>query len=273
MGSRFQLNSTEPAMVQLWRASRIATHHILKQHSYYGLTREDRDSLVEDVMLGTVRHFITYKVKQHTYNRKYDFMNNVISSCWSCSGNIADTHVKRVILKANTFDITPMQYGLSLNDRFPLYLAEYEKRDANRRRKDLSGLKRPFDRAMRVRELYEDYVAEVEYMQLGEVMDFDTWVSRNGYNKDPELMYALLSKEEKKELAAAEAECARNLRDSDLSDRAVRTRIYMREYKRRMREKAKEAKSRDFEKLYGAPPPGCRWVLRNGIVGIQRVKK
>jgi hypothetical protein len=267
--SRFQLNPKETAMENLFRAATQATLFLLKQHGFYGLVGYDRKTLIDDCILHGVRHFIEFKVMKHTYNRKYPFMNNVMSSVWSVQGNIANKLVKDMVTRYHMNDIASVDFAISTQDGLPLYLSYEETFHRKKKRAKFKDM-RPVDKARVVRELYEDYVAEAKEMDLSEILDFGPWLSRCGYSADPELMLALEPKAIRRQMVS---EHAKILKESELTESERHTREYMREWQRRYRQKKLLEQSAEFEKLYGKPPPGYAWKERKGVVGLQKLKE
>jgi hypothetical protein len=266
--SRFQLNPKETAMENLFRAATQATLFLLKQHGFYGLLGYDRKTLIDDCILHGVRHFIEFKVMKHTYNRKYPFMNNVMSSVWSVQGNIANRLVKDMITRYHMNDIASVDFAISTQDGFPLYLS-YEE-TLHHKKRALKDMKARY-KARLVRELYEDYLAE--HQELGlitEPLEFGKWVCRCGYNKDEDLMWAL---EPKPVRRAMLAERVKIMKESELTDAEKHSREYQREWQRRWRQKKLLEQSAEFEKLYGKPPDHYVWKERNGVVGLQKLKE
>lgn len=284
--SRFMLDPAKTAMENLYAAARIAVVVIARSHRWWGMVGDCREELFENIREATVEHFIRHKVLEHKYcrvakdGRKLNFADNVISSCFAVASNVADMYLKDFIRRYNSDDIEPIQYGLSVKDRFPLYVSEYEKK--THVAKDINELGRPMDRARRVREYYEDYCAEVQEMGLSETLPFGRWLCRCGYNQDAELMAALLTPAERKEMQQLQAEAMRRMRDDELiaqgaTDRELAQkaakRSYMREWFRRDRERKRIAKDRELAALYGPAPKGYRWVeYSTGRIGQRRIK-
>lgn len=266
---RFQLKQEETAMENLWRAATQATLFLLKQHRFYGLVGYDKKTLIDECILHGVRHFIEYKVMKHAYNRKYPFMNNVMGSVWSVQGNIADKLIKSTIRRYNTADIADVDFAVSTQDGFPLYLS-YEE-TLHHKKRAFKDMKARY-KARLVRELYEDYL--FEHKELGlitEPLEFGKWVCRCGYSKDEELMWAL---EPKPVRRAMLAERVKIMKESELTDAEKHSREYQREWQRRWRQKKLLEQSAEFEKVYGKPPQGYAWKERkDGIVGLQKLKE
>lgn len=266
---RFQLKQEETAMENLWRAATQATLFLLKQHRFYGLVGYDKKTLIDECILHGVRHFIEFKVMKHAYNRKYPFMNNVMSSVWSVQGNIANKLVKDMVTRYHMNDIASVDFAISTQDGFPLYLS-YEE-TLHHKKRALKDMKARY-KARLVRELYEDYLAE--HKELGlitEPLEFGQWVCRCGYNKDEDLMWAL---EPKPVRRAMLAERVKIMKESELTDAEKHSREYQREWQRRWRQKKLLEQSAEFEKVYGKPPTGYAWKERkDGIVGLQKLKE
>ena len=271
--ARFQLDANLSAQENLWLAARWASIVVLKRNRFYGVTAQDKAELIDELTLAAVNHFLTFKIGQKRYARvskdgqkKLTFFDNCLSSAWSCAPNIAQPILKRIQLKVNTSNIDDLAFRLSEADKFPRYMAlnEYDKAHE----KPVHELKRPADRAHRYRRMYEDYVAEVEYLGLSETLPFDKWLCRCGFNQDTDACWCLLTPEDRTELSQMQVELARRARDKELldagqDDRALLMRtkrsIYMREYARRQREQQYEQVNQEISKLYGPPSPGYRW--------------
>lgn len=276
---RFQLNSTEPAMAQLLNAARQAAAVVLRRHNFYGLTFEERRELVERVQLAATEHFLEYKVRRHGYartttdGRPLTFFDNVLSSAWSCNKHVADRFIHEIDerIKGNMRDA----YDFVVNkEKLPLYVADYDERSKTRRRKPMSELTRVADRARRVREEFEDYTDECRELGVT-ALDWKNWMASTGYSEDSELVYALLTPEEKKEVDKAEREAVLAGRYASLTPSQRHYLEYQREYKRKKRaERAAhlDTMSKGLEAVLGSPPQGYRWVERNGIAGIQKIK-
>lgn len=80
----------KPAVQQLWDAADFAVRYLASLRRIGSLREEDRRELLTEWTLRTVRHFIEYKVKKHTYcrqtneGRPLDFFDNVLSSALTC---------------------------------------------------------------------------------------------------------------------------------------------------------------------------------------------
>lgn len=258
-------------MEQLWAAATQATLHVLKTYRFYGLVGYDRKYLIDETVLQGVRHFLQFKIGQKKYNRNFPFMNNVMSSVWSVQGNIADKLVKDMVKRYHMNDITSVDFAISTQDGFPLYLSYNETFHRKKKRAKFKDM-RPVDKARIVRELYEDYLFEHDE-GLGltsKPLEFGPWLTRCGYSSDSDLMLALEPKAIRRQMVS---EHAKILKESELTASERHAREYMREWQRRYRTKKLLEQSAEFEKLYGKPPECYAWKERNGIVGLQKLKE
>ena len=283
---RFKLVPPEvkPAMDQLWDCARLACVVIMRSHNWYGLYREYRDEVFDDIVYETVRHFIEYKVKRHTYCRQTKegkplaFADNVLSSCFGVSSKVVDAFMKRLTRLNETADIEPLKSCLGSANRLPIYLSDDE---LDRKYHPRKG-NRTSDRAREVREEYLEYTLEAEEMGLSNILEFGKWVCRCGYNKDEALMWALEPRSvrrsmlaerakmmKKKELAEAETHL-----DESTRKYLTNRRDYNREYARKRREKERAEVDRQLREVLGAPPEGYQWFeMKSGKIGQRRIKK
>lgn len=285
--ARFKLVPLEQksAMEQLWDCARLAAIVVMKSHNWYGLYREYRNELFNDIVFETCRHFLQYKVKKHTYcrqakdGRPLAFADNVISSCYSVAGNIVDAFMKRLTRLNETADIEPIKFCLGYEDRLPLYISDNERERMYCPRK----MTRIWDRASAVRKEYEDYVDEFREMGLiGEPLEMGAWAVRNGYGDDSELFFYLESKEDRRKLLQGQArwlfEQRRDEAEASLDEvtrkQLEHSREYQREYARRRRDKERAEADRKLREVLGDPPDGYQWFeTKDGRVGQRRIKK
>ena len=267
----------ESAISQLFRCAAMATSVIMRSHAWYKLYGQYRDELFDMVRDETVRHFIENKVKRHLFKRVSDsgqplnFADNVLSSCYSVCGNIANRYLKQLNKYNDTRDIEPFKYGLGQNDGLPRYLCRDELKHSAIH-VPINKMVRGVDRARVIKEMYEDYLYECEDLGIPPEnrLELGPWAVRNGYGDDDEMFFYLESKEARKELLRGQArwlldqEIAK--RDAEEDPECLKRKVYQREYLRRRRADARLAKSKEFEKLYGAPEPGKLWVERGGRV-------
>lgn len=286
--ARFKLVPLEQksAMEQLFDCARMATTVIMRSHGWFGLYRDYRDEVYDDIVFETVRHFIEHKVKRHTYCRQTKegkplaFADNVLSSCFGVASRVVDVFLKNLTRLNETADIEPMKFCLSYADKLPIYVnnQEYKRRWYKRR------LTRGTDRAKVARREYEDYLAEFHELGLsGEPLEIGPWLVRNGYGSDDELFLYMETKEERRKLLQGQArwifEKKQAERDALIPDDSVRqavirNRDYQREYARKRREKEREEVDRKLREVLGAPPDGYQWFeMKDGRVGQRRLKK
>lgn len=273
---RFQLDHTKSAMENLYAAARIATAVVMRRYNYYGLRGELRDELFDEIMHRTVEHFVFVKVRRHTYayttkdgRKRLVFMDNVLSSCWSASAWTVNRFMLHLTNMSRTGDIDPIQFSLGNDDRLPNYLTQDDcPSRANRNQKLYSHLKRPQDRAKRLREDYIDYTIEAQEIGLCKILPFHRWLGRNGYSAedDPDLFWALLTDSEKREILGD----ARFADEENSTKFEIHRRKYQREYAKKRRQAHQEEMNRRLTELYGEPSPGRRWVERSDGKIIQR---
>lgn len=282
--ARFKLVPLEQksAMEQLFDCARMAAVVIMRAHGWYGLYREYRDEVFNDIVYETVRHFLEFRVRRHTYRRQasdgrpLDFADNVISSCYGVASKVVDSFLKRLTRFNETQDLEPIKFWVGENDRLPIYVSDGE-RDA--RRKYRAKLDRPCDRASAARKEYENYLDEFREMGLtGEPLELGPWLVRNGYGGDDELFLYLESKADRRKLLQGQArwvfETKQAERDALIANKSVlHAQVYNRTYKRLKRHQEWKRRSLEFEKLFGPPPEGHIWKERRGTVGLYKLKE
>ena len=281
--ARFKLVPLEQksAMEQLWDCARMATSVIMRSHGWYGLYREYRDEVFEDIVFETVRHFLEFRVRRHTYRRQandghpLNFADNVLSSCYGVASRVVDLFMKHLTRLNETADIEPMKFCLSYADKLPIYMNNQERARRWYNRK----LERPSDRARAVRREYEDYVDEFHEMGLsGEPLGLGQWLTRSGYTDD-ELFLYMESKADRKKLLQGQArwifETKQADRDSLIKNKSVlHAQIYNREYKRKKRHEKWMKENEEFRKLLGDPPAGYIWKQgKNGTICLYKLRE
>lgn len=280
--ARFQLVPPEvkPAIQQLWDCAAMATSVIMRSHGWYGLYRDYRDEVFGEIVYETVKHFLEFRVRRHTYRRQandgrpLNFADNVISSCYGVASRVVDVFMKRLTRLNETADIEPIKFCLGNADRLPTYVndQEYHRRRYNRK------LERPSDRARAVRREYELYLEDFHDMGLsGEPLELGPWLTRNGYTDDDLFLY-MESKDARKRLLKGQArwifETKQAQRDSLIKNNSVlHAQIYNRIWKRQRRHEEWKRRSLEFEKLFGPPPEGHIWKERRGVVGLYKLKE
>ena len=101
MATRFKLNPNETASENLWRCATAATAYIFSKSKLTNTGSEYKE-LFDRVVMEGVAQFLEFKIKQHKYNRNYDFWTNVHSSCWSAYSNVLRLYIKGVRRKIVT---------------------------------------------------------------------------------------------------------------------------------------------------------------------------
>ena len=273
----------ESAISQLFSCARMAAILIMRSHNWYGLYREYRDEVFNDIVFETVRHFIEYKVKRHTYCRQTKegkplaFADNVLSSCFGVASRVVDAFLKRLTKLNETADIEPMKFRLGHDSKLPIYVSDSE-RVARHRHK--SKMARGSDRSRVARMEYEDYLAEFHELGLsGEPLELGPWLVRNGYGSDDDVFFYMETKPERRKLLQGQAkwvsETKQAERDSLIKNKSMlHAQIYNREYKKRKRRAEWAAASKKLAEVLGEPPEGYQWFeMKSGKIGQRRIKK
>lgn len=184
--TRFQLRSDETAQENLWRAIAVATLYLLKRRKFYGLVFETRQELIDTVMMDTYDHFMKNKIALGGYDRRYPFINNVLSSCWSVAHKAADRIIKQMDFVVHTEDIHHPYYQDTVPTQvgFPGYLAQRE--CCSYRHVPLDTVRMDY-MAARVREEYN--TQKDEALEMGVTPPtWEAWLASTGYSKDADLL-------------------------------------------------------------------------------------
>ena len=183
---KFQLRADETAGENLWRAISVATLYLLKRRQFYGLVFETRQELIDTVMLDTYDHFIRNKVIDHGYDRRFPFINNVLSSCWSVAHKAADRIIKQMDFVVHSEDIHHQYYQDTVPTQagFPGYLAQRE--HYSYKHVPLS-LVRMDVYVQTIKEEYE--TQKEEALEIGVTPPtWEAWLTNQGYTRDADLM-------------------------------------------------------------------------------------
>lgn len=183
---RFQLRADETAQENLWRALGMATLYLLKRRHFYGLTYETRQQVIDETMLAAYDHFMFHKIRLHKYTRTVCFFDNVLSSVWSVSGNVADRVIKQLDLVTHSEDVNSPYHQDTLPSQagFPGYLAQRERYAFKHVPLDEMGMGAY---AHAVKQEYADQRDEA--IELGVTPPtWEAWLVSTGYSKDEELM-------------------------------------------------------------------------------------
>lgn len=275
--ARFQLDPNETAMENLWRAARMATAVIARSHNFWHLWGEYKDEAFERLVLASVEAFMRLKIRGGGYcrytkdgSKKLTFFDNMLSACYGCSSHIINQYMQELKERNSLDDIEPMKFCLSYADKLPLYRSRTESQSKlGVYNKGITELSLPRQRADRARELYDEYLEECKMMGISNILDFDHWLCRMGYNKDTEMMMALEPPRVRRALLAARRKIEK---DSKIPAWDLHRTLYMREWARNRWNRKLLEMSRQLEALYGPPPDGCIWRDRKGKIGIQRIK-
>lgn len=118
--ARFQLNPNETAQENLWRCATAATAYIFAKSKVTNTGSEYKE-LFDQVVMEGVAQFLEFKIRQHKYNRDYDFWTNVHSSCWSAYSNVLRLYIKGVRRKivTDSADECIGETGITVLDNIP----------------------------------------------------------------------------------------------------------------------------------------------------------
>lgn len=186
---RFQLDPNLSASENLGLAVRYATPVVLSRYRLGNLDRDIIEEIYCEIRARAYIHFIVNKVLAHGYCRQtkdgkpLTFFDNVISSCWSVTGNVMSMIKKRIEKRYRTvsmekaefenttlWDVMPDRGNLLENDYYPERFSPV-KRMQNSDRYPSIGLNR-------LLEEYIDY--EVDCVLLGiEPISREKWIKRN----------------------------------------------------------------------------------------------
>lgn len=184
--TRFQLRADETAQENLWRAIAVATLYLLKRRQFYGLVFETRQELLDTVMMDTYDHFMKNKIALGGYDRRFPFINNVLSSCWSVAHKAADRIIKQMDFVVHSEDIHHQYYQDTVPTQagFPGYLAQRE--CYSYRHVPLSQVRMDFY----VQTIKEEYETQKdEALEMGVTPPtWEAWLSNQGYTRDADLM-------------------------------------------------------------------------------------
>ena len=87
------LRSDWTAQQNLWESARVATILIFKRYKVYNIGAEHKE-LFEEVMLRGVQNFLREKVMNHKYDRRYPWLNNMLSAVWQSAGFIINKYIE-----------------------------------------------------------------------------------------------------------------------------------------------------------------------------------
>ena len=78
------IDPNKSAMENTWDAAKTAAAFLLRRIKLK-CTKEEWHDIYDEMVLKGVRNFIDNKVLRHTYDRRFCFFQNVLSSVWSVS--------------------------------------------------------------------------------------------------------------------------------------------------------------------------------------------
>lgn len=101
---KFQLRADESASANLLRAALNAAGCILRRKRLR-LTPDEFDELVMEMALTGIDHFMRKKIREHTYNRRFTFFQNVYGSVWCCSPRCINKFLHNIKIKLNSVSL------------------------------------------------------------------------------------------------------------------------------------------------------------------------
>ena len=131
MAKRWLIDPQKSAMENLWDAAKTAAAFLLHRIKLK-CTQEEWHDIHEEMVLKGVRNFLDNKVMRHTYDRRFCFFQNVLSSVWSVSNgciyrNIRDNkrRITALSVETETHDFTTIGDTIEDTGRHPLYYTEW----------------------------------------------------------------------------------------------------------------------------------------------------
>lgn len=228
---RFALDPNQTAMENLSRAMRLAALLVLrKKFNTKGMDERTFYEVREEIELNGMVHFIAYKVKRHRYDRRFDFLTNVISSAWSVAGSVMYRAKRRIEKRyqtvsmqkllyenRNLWDILPDTGDVLLNSARTTTFSPTERLKNMKRHPSLSLDKLIIEHA--------DYEEDCRELGIEHPLSFEDWVKSN----------------------ATEDEWYEYNRRKNRSPEATERRLqYMRDYMANKRRKKREAEYQKF---------------------------
>lgn len=188
---RFQLDPNLSASENLGLAIRYATPVVLSRYRLGNLDRDIIEEIYCEIRARAYTHFIVNKVLAHGYCRQtkdgkpLTFFDNVISSCWSVTGNVMSMIKKRIEKRYRTISMEKAEFHYDKerklwdvlpdadyleNDTYPEPFNPLTRMENNR--------KRPGFSLRKLLEEYTDY--EVDCILLGvKPITREQWIERN----------------------------------------------------------------------------------------------
>lgn len=108
---RWKIDPSKTAMENLYDACRVATSVVLSRHSITIYKHEEFEELFEELLLAGMSHFLRIKIGQRTYDRRYTFFQNAVSSVWACLSGTMYKWLHRIDRKIRTSSIDNCSVG------------------------------------------------------------------------------------------------------------------------------------------------------------------
>ena len=131
MAKRWLIDPNKTAMENLWDAAKTAAACLLHRIKLK-CTQEEWHDIHEEMVLKGVRNFLDNKVMRHTYDRRFCFFQNVLSSVWAVSNgciyrNIRDNkrRITALSVETETHDFATIGDTIEDTGRHPLYYTEW----------------------------------------------------------------------------------------------------------------------------------------------------
>lgn len=238
INGRFALDPSQTAMENLTRAISMAAYLVMtRKYNTAGYDTQTLKEIREEIELNATVHFLVHKVRQHKYNRNYDFLTNAISSCWTVASGVFERVNRRVENRHVTYSMDRILYrhhdffdAIPYRDGIFENCAEVHRFMPSRRM--AADRRRPAHAMKKLVEEYNDY--RLDCVLLGGItpVTLDEWMDRNG------------SEEEKQAYARNKA---------GLPSMAERRRAWMRDYQRARRARKRAERQAEYERWKNDP--------------------
>lgn len=104
MKSRYKLDPNKSAIDNLWDCARVAAKVLLRKYHIRSIIDDKYIDLYDELVMQTVVNFMYLKIRQHDYDRRFDFFSNVYSAAWSCQ--VLKKHFEAEKLSDNVVPLT-----------------------------------------------------------------------------------------------------------------------------------------------------------------------
>lgn len=233
INGRFALDPSQTAMENLSRAISLAAFLVMtRKYNTAGYDTQTLKEIREEIELNATVHFLAYKVRQHKYNRNYDFLTNCISSCWTVASGVFERMNRRIENRHVTYSMNRILYrhhdffdameyrdGIFENNSYPEKFTPTRRMAADRRR--------PGHAMKKLVEEYNDY--QLDCVLLGGIrpVTLDEWIDKN---------------------ATDDEKRAWDWHRSGKDAVSVHRREWMRDYQKRRREKMRAERLAEYER-------------------------